>query len=70
MNAAMIAIQNKELGWLKASKKFSIPQATLRCRCKNKNKVAKGVVKVLGRPTFLSHAEDSKLVDHILDLES
>ncbi|CAI6371189.1 unnamed protein product [Macrosiphum euphorbiae] len=70
MKKAIIAVQNKEMGWLKASKQFNVPQATLRRRFHNTNKIAKGIVKHLGRPSCLSSMVEKKLVDHILNLES
>lgn len=48
MSDAILAIENKEMGWLKASIRFNVPQATLRRYCQNKNKIAKGGVKKLG----------------------
>lgn len=67
---AILAIGNKEMGWLKASQQFNVPQATLRRHCQNKNKIAKGGVKKLGRGSILTTAVEKKLVDHILNLES
>jgi hypothetical protein len=53
MKKAILAVQNKEMGWLKASKNFNIPQATLRRYFHNTNTIAKGIVKHLGRPSCL-----------------
>lgn len=48
------AIKQKDMGWLKASRQFNVPQSTLRRRCQEKNKIAKDIQKGLGRPsTFL-----------------
>lgn len=49
------------MGWLKASKQFNVPQATLRRRFHNTNKIAKGIVKHLGRPSCLSSMVEKKL---------
>jgi len=70
MSDAILAIENKEMGWLKSSKQFNVPQATLRRHCQNKNKVAKGGVKKPGRGSILTTVGEKKLVDHILNLES
>lgn len=66
MTAAMECIKNNEMGWLKASKIFNVPQATLRRRFKAGNSKKK-----LGRfeNTFSPELE-KQLVDHILMLES
>lgn len=53
MKKAIFAVQNKEMGWLKVSKQFNVPQATLRRRFHNTNKIAKEIVKYLGRPSCL-----------------
>lgn len=49
MKSAILAVRNKKMGSLKASKQFNVPQATLRRRFHNSNKLAKGTVKHLGR---------------------
>ncbi|KAF0732193.1 Uncharacterized protein FWK35_00027240, partial [Aphis craccivora] len=51
MSDAILAIENKEMGWLKASIQFNVSQATLCRHCQNKNKIAKDGVKKLGRGT-------------------
>jgi len=47
MSDAILTIENKEMGWLKASIRSNVPQATLRRHCQNKNKIASGGVKKL-----------------------
>ena len=71
MKAAIDAVKNGKMGWLKASKTYNVPQATLRRHCSGKNKRANNGVKSLGRfrPIFNEDLEKS-LVAHILDLES
>lgn len=62
MEKAISALNKKEISWLEASQKFNVPQATLRRRCQDENKLAIGVTKTLGRPsTFLSSMEKKYL---------
>ncbi|KAI4469575.1 helix-turn-helix psq domain [Holotrichia oblita] len=68
---AIDAVKNGEMGWLKASKLFNVPQATLRRSANDVNKKAKGCAKVLGRfSSTFNEAEEKELVGHILLLES
>lgn len=72
MQRAIQAVENKEMGWLKAAKQYGVPQATLRRRVSNgKNKILRGTEKGLGRYkcTFDKNLE-RELVDHIKLLES
>lgn len=39
MEKALAAVADKKMGWLRASREFNVPQATLRRRANNKNKV-------------------------------
>lgn len=71
MQRALEATRNHEMGWLKASKTFNVPTATLRRRGLNKNKIAKEVNKYLGSiKSTLSMEVEQAIVNHILDLES
>ena len=54
----------------KASKDFSIPRTTLRNHLKLKEKGGQFSTKKLGRPTVLSSAQETELVNLILDYES
>jgi hypothetical protein len=38
-------IEQGKMGWLKATKIFNVPQATLRCQCEGKKILAKDVTK-------------------------
>lgn len=50
MNRALQAVENNEMGWLKAAEQFGVSQATLRRRSRNgKNKKFRGSTKGLGR---------------------
>lgn len=71
MQQAIEAINNKAMGWLKASKTFNVPKATLRRRVNGTNKVFKNQMKGLGsiQPSLPPDAEN-ELVNHILELES
>lgn len=71
MQRAIDAINNEEMGWLRASKTFNVPQATLRRRARNKNKVIQGVRKGLGRfhSTFEKELEE-EIMCHVKLLES
>ena len=71
MQRAIDAVNRGDMGWLRASKEFSVPQATLRRRARNKNTVFNGVEKGLGQfqPTFRRELE-RELIDHLKLLES
>ncbi|KAJ4445068.1 hypothetical protein ANN_06867 [Periplaneta americana] len=72
MQRAIQAVENKEMGRLKAAKQYGVPHATLRRRVSNgKNKILRGTEKGLGRYkcTFDKNLE-RELVDHIKLLES
>lgn len=71
MLKAIEAVNNGEMGWLKASKIYNIPQATLRRHALQKNKTLKKGEKQLGRfkPTFPIEVE-RQLVEHLKLLES
>ncbi|XP_050315868.1 uncharacterized protein LOC126750337 [Anthonomus grandis grandis] len=71
MSEAIKAVQNGDLGWLAASKRYGVPQATLRRRAQDKNKRIKGSQKGLGRygPTFSAELE-REIVQHIKKLET
>lgn len=71
MEKAIEAVRLNKMGWLKASKMFNVPQATLRRRAQEKNMHARGVEKRLGRfQKSLTQDMEKCLVNHILDLES
>jgi len=71
MKEAIAAVQRGDMGWLRASKQFGVPQATLRRRAENKNKHVNDVAKGLGRfRTSLDHSMETDLANHLLDLES
>lgn len=71
MRQALIAVAEKQMGWQMASKHFNVPQATLRRRANNKNKIAIDIKKHLGRHEASLNADLEKaLVEHILALES
>lgn len=71
MRQALAAVEREEMGWLKASRQYSVPQATLRRRAKNKNKFTNKSEKGLGSiaPT-LDDEMERDLVNHALELES
>lgn len=70
MKKAITAVKSKKMGWLKASRQFDVPQATLRRRCQDKNKLCNGTIKKLGQGTVFSVEIEKKIVSHILNLES
>lgn len=72
MSRAIRAVENNEMGWLKAATQFGVPQATLRRRCKNgKNKIVQGSNKGLGRyQTTFNACIEKELIDHVKLLES
>lgn len=71
MQEAINAVKAGRMGWLKASKLYNVPQATLRRRANDKNKRARGVQKTLGRfATTLDKTTEQDLVAHITLMES
>lgn len=72
MMRAIEAVKKKEMGWLKASKIFGVPQATLRRRAEGgKNKLFRGCEKGLGRfQTTFSSETEKELLSHLQLLES
>ncbi|KAG5879005.1 hypothetical protein JTB14_000848 [Gonioctena quinquepunctata] len=71
MNRAIQAVNSGEMGWLKASQIYGVPQATLRRRAQNKNKQIKGTDKGSGRyVTTFSLEQERELVEYLLHLES
>lgn len=71
MELAIKAVSEGKMGWLAASKRFQVPQATLRRRAGNKNKRIRGSEKGLGRyhSTFTSEQEQ-EIVSYCLTLET
>ncbi|KAG5864779.1 hypothetical protein JTB14_023366 [Gonioctena quinquepunctata] len=71
MNRAIQTVNSAEMGWLKASKIYGVPRATLRGRAQNKNKQIKGTDKGLGRYlTTFSLEQERELVEYLLHLET
>ncbi|KAI4460650.1 hypothetical protein MML48_5g00008304 [Holotrichia oblita] len=71
MEKALEAVHKGEMGWLKASKTFNVPTATLRRRGLRKNKIAVNIKKHLGSfESALNKEAESAMVNHILYLES
>lgn len=70
MANAIRAVQNGEMGWLRASKAFNVPFTTLRRRASNANKRVKNNSTGLGRffTTFTPEQEKS-IVDHLKQME-
>nr|CAI5829533.1 unnamed protein product [Callosobruchus analis] len=64
MISAVAAVQTKKMGYLKASKIFSVPRATLFRFVKEKNEsIAEVVDKPIGRKPVLDRDIESQLVD-------
>lgn len=71
MERAIQAVTDGEMGWLKASKSFNVPTATLRRRALGKNKFAVNTEKRFGSFQFtLNRDLEVAIVNHMLDLES
>ena len=71
MQNAIDAVNSGEMGWLRASKDFNVPQATLRRRARNKNKFVNSITKGLGRfRPCLDQEMENDLVQYVLGLES
>ena len=64
MQRAIDAVNSKEMGWLKASKTFGVPQATLRRRAVGKYLRVTGTKKGLGRyaVTFPTELEEELVI--------
>lgn len=70
MRRAIEAVQNQQMGWLKAAKTFNVPFTTLRRRATDANKRIKHSSKGLGRfHTTFTQEQEQQLVDHIKTLE-
>lgn len=70
MERAIQAVTNGEMGWLKASKSFNVPTATLRRRALGKNKFAVNTEKRFDFFQFtLNRDLEVAIVNHMLDLE-
>lgn len=66
MQRAIDAVNRRELGWLKASKLYGIPQATLWRRVQKKNNEIQGSKKGLGRyHTTFNAGLETEIVNHI-----
>lgn len=71
MHRAIQAIKQNEMGWLKASKMFNVPQATLRRRVQQKNVFVTDAQKGLGRfKTSLLKEAEIELRNYMLEHES
>lgn len=71
MLKAIEAVNKGEMGWLRASKVFGVPQATLRRHALKTNKVIKAGEKQLGRfKTIFPPEVERQLVEHLKLLES
>ena len=51
MAIATAVVERGEIGFKKTAKEFGVPKTTLKRRCKDVNKHAKGTAKILGRFT-------------------
>ncbi|KAG5868462.1 hypothetical protein JTB14_020639 [Gonioctena quinquepunctata] len=69
MDAAMKAVNLKQLGMNEAAKAFSIPKTTSKRRLGNKNKYSSGSNYIIGRQTDLPPAVEKDLVNHIFQWE-
>ena len=70
MQLAIDAIKNKEMGFLKASKTFGVPKATLHRHLKGDNKYALNRKKHVGRQVDLPKNIKAQFVQHAIDLEA
>lgn len=70
MKLAIEAVKGGKMGWLAASKRFNVPQATLRRRAQGKNKRVVDTQKGLGRfvDTFTPEQEE-EIVQYLNLLE-
>lgn len=73
MQAAINAIESKQMGWLLASKTFGVPFGTLRrrCNCQGGNIISKGPKKgyLGGKRTTFEPEVEKQIVEHIQNLE-
>jgi hypothetical protein len=70
MKAAIEALRNKEMGSYKASRVFSVPQTTLECYIKDRQKSSNETVKTkLGWKQVLPCEVENDLPEHCLLME-
>lgn len=70
MTKAITAIRNHEMGWLKASKTFQVPQKTLRRLADDKHGTPEEAARCKhGRPPVFSPALEEELVRYCLTME-
>ena len=70
MELAIKAVNDKQMGFLKASKCYNVPKTTLRRHLKGSNQYAVGGKKHLGRQIDLPEHLEEQLVQHVLELEA
>uniref|UniRef100_A0A8C4QH01 HTH psq-type domain-containing protein n=1 Tax=Eptatretus burgeri TaxID=7764 RepID=A0A8C4QH01_EPTBU len=71
MEGAISAINQNEMGYLKASYQFNIPKTTLQRHVKDLNNSGTESKKVLGHcRTVFTMEQEQHIVDHVLDMES
>jgi len=71
MESAIISIRNKEMGYLKAAKKFNVPRTTLHCLCnKNDMEPHNAADTLLGRKPILGDTLESEILKYALLMES
>ena len=69
MLEAIIAVQNKTMGYQLASLKYGVPRSTLAKRVKGKSKEARETVKYIeGRKKILLVSMEDEVVNYILKM--
>lgn len=67
MQSALEAVRCQEMGWLRASRTFNVPTATLSRRALDKNKIAVNTKKYLGSlESTLNEEVETAIVNHIM----
>ncbi|KAK9711228.1 DDE superfamily endonuclease [Popillia japonica] len=64
---AIVAIKNKEIGYLKASREFGVPKSTLELYCKLNSPIEEAVEKQLGREAVLPPELEEELTNYCLE---
>ncbi|KAJ4428886.1 hypothetical protein ANN_25879 [Periplaneta americana] len=66
---AIVAVREKRMGYLAASKRFNVPRSTLFDYVRSNSEPTKAVKSKLGRKPILPASLEEKLVDYVLMME-
>ncbi|KAJ4448712.1 hypothetical protein ANN_00103 [Periplaneta americana] len=66
---AIVAVREKRMGYLPASKRFNVPRSTLFDYVRSNSEPTNAVKSKLGRKPILPASLEEKLVDYVLMME-